>query len=374
MTHFASVIRSANSNICPALALVASLAFTTLVTTAPAIAQEDRAEPTRDTSGGTFPTAESMKIGIAQKVEHGNLSQEQADMILRVHQRLLMGIDSGKLSVNEALGIMEQRAQAIYGDKDKPGTTGQFTEHELVIKLANAVEAGELTPAEAAEFIIATQQKLDAEVAFESYKAEIIAAVRSGDLSREEAGSTLEGFKKNQHEQMMTAMKERMAAAIENGTMTEEQVKKIWAMSKNKSDIDDGEKLSRKDYEQAAAKMIEMVKAGEMTREQMQKKLEAMKKAMGTERTITREDYAKAQAEMQELVDAGKITEDQMNARLNRMRKMIGRSTGGQKAESRGREGVSDDCMELRRKLGEAVRAGEMTREEAGEVWKEEGC
>jgi len=374
MTHIASVIRTTISNTCPVLALVASLVLTTLVTTGPAIAQEDRVEPTRETSGVTFPTTESMKIGVTQQVERGKLSQEQADLMLRVHERLMMGIDSGKLSVDEALGMMKQRARAIYGDTDKAGTLDGSTEHELVIKIASAIEAGKLTPAEAAEFIIANQQKLDAEEAFKAYKAEIIAAVRSGELSREEAGSTLEGFKKNQHQEMMTAMKERMAAAIENGTLTEEQVKKIWSMSKNMSDSDDGGKISRKDYEQAVATMKKMVEAGELTREQMQEKIEAMKKQMGTERTITREDYAKAQAELQELVDAGKITEDQMNARLNRMRKMIGRSTGQQDAENRGREGVSDDCMELRRKLGEAVRAGEMTREEAGEVWKEEGC
>jgi hypothetical protein len=30
--------------------------------------------------------------------------------------------------------------------------------------------------------------------------------------------------------------------------------------------------------------------------------------------------------------------------------------------------------MDLRRRLGEAVRGGTMTREEAGELWKSEGC
>ena len=77
---------------------------------------------------------------------------------------------------------------------------------------------------------------------------------------------------------------------------------------------------------------------------------------------------------MQKMVDAGEMTEEQMNGRLNRMRKMMERGNGKDKTEGRSRGEVSDDCMELRRTLGEAVRAGEMTREEAGEVWKNEGC
>jgi hypothetical protein len=38
------------------------------------------------------------------------------------------------------------------------------------------------------------------------------------------------------------------------------------------------------------------------------------------------------------------------------------------------KEERSDDCIELRKKLGESVQNGEMTREEAGQIWKEEGC
>ena len=40
----------------------------------------------------------------------------------------------------------------------------------------------------------------------------------------------------------------------------------------------------------------------------------------------------------------------------------------------RDRGDISDDCLALRRKLGAAVRNGEMTREEAGKIWEDEGC
>ena len=69
---------------------------------------------------------------------------------------------------------------------------------------------------------------------------------------------------------------------------------------------------------------------------------------------------------MQKMVDTGEITGEQMKQRLGEMRKMIGRSDDS--------SGVSDDCMKLRIELGEALRAGEMTREEAAVIWENEGC
>jgi hypothetical protein len=51
------------------------------------------------------------------------------------------------------------------------------------------------------------------------------------------------------------------------------------------------------------------------------------------------------------------------------MRRAIGEYNQGQN-----RKEISDDCIALRKKLGEAVRSGEMTREEAGKIWDEEGC
>ena len=65
------------------------------------------------------------------------------------------------------------------------------------------------------------------------------------------------------------------------------------------------------------------------------------------------------------MVKAGEITREQMQARLDGMKK---RMSGDD------REEASDDCMALRRRLGQAVRNGDMTREEAGKVWEDEGC
>jgi polyhydroxyalkanoate synthesis regulator phasin len=143
--------------------------------------------------------------------------------------------------------------------------------------------------------------------------------------------------------------------------------------------------ITREDYAQAKAKMTEMVAAGEVTQEKMAKVLGAMRKMIGNSaKRATRAAYAEAQVSMQQMVDAGKITQEQMDARLVEMRKMIGRGRGdarrgdagrgGERANGGDGEGRSDECLALRRKLGAAVTNGEMTREEAGEVWRAEGC
>jgi len=176
----------------------------------------------------------------------------------------------------------------------------------------------------------------------------------------------------------------KIKMAIANGEMTEEEgllkyaavtkrVKKRMAGAKSKT-ADTDARAKRARYKEASDKMIEMVKAGEITREQMEGRLNRMKKAMGGDKskTFSKEDYDAAASKMARMVKAGEITREQMQERLDGMKK---RMSGGDREEaSDRREDVSDDCMALRRRLGEAVRNGAMTREEAGKIWEEEGC
>ena len=170
----------------------------------------------------------------------------------------------------------------------------------------------------------------------------------------------------------------KIKMAIANGEITEEEgklkyaatvqrVKKRMAGAKSKT-ADTDARAMRARYKEASDKMIEMVKAGESTREQMEGRLNRMKKAMAGAKSKTadpdaRARYKEASDKMIEMVKAGEITREQMEARLNRMKKAMA-----------SKEERSDDCIELRKKLGEAVRNGKMTREEAGKIWEEEGC
>ena len=169
--------------------------------------------------------------------------------------------------------------------------------------------------------------------------------------------------------------------AIKNGEMTEEEGRlKYAAIAKRVEKRMAGAKPKTADtdvrarYKEAVDRMAEMVKAGEITREQMQTRLDGMKKRMGADKSkkISKEDYDLAASKMARMVKAGEITREQMQARLDGMKKRI--SGDDREEASDRREEVSDDCMALRRRLGEAVRNGDMTREEAGKIWKEEGC
>ena len=161
-----------------------------------------------------------------------------------------------------------------------------------------------------------------------------------------------------------------LGTAVENGEISAEDAMKRIVGLAQRMDIGKAEKtksITKADYAEAAEKMTEMVKAGKMTREQMQERLDGMRREMSGEsqkRTITREDYANAQREMQAMVDKGDITEEQMKQRLAGMRKMIGKSNS-----------ADGDKAEYMERIGErvkmAVESGAMTREEAGEKYAE---
>ena len=206
---------------------------------------------------------------------------------------------------------------------------------DVVLRVTNALANGDITSTQAAQCILAAQQNLQAAEAFAAYKQEVIEAYKAGDIERTDIRPKLAAFKKQLGATMVNQLKERMNAAVKNGVMTKEDVLQIWSMHKTMS-------------EQAS-------------------------------KVLTRADYAQAQAKMQAMVEAGKLTQAQMTEKLSAMRKMIGRGRGqarggGERANGGDGRGVSDECMTLRRRLGAAVSNGDMTREEAGEVWRAEGC
>ncbi len=260
---------------------------------------------------------------------------------------------------------------------------------EIVLKISIAAENGDITPAQAAEYLVAAQNTVMAEQAYEEFEAKVIAAYEAGKLDRRQAGAKIAAFKKELSDKMYQDCNARMNAAVEEGTMTVEEVNEVWTVYKKMADGGKDEQITRQDYADAQAKMQQMVEKGEITQAQMDARLVEMRKMIGKSKSsgqpqVTRQDYADAQAKMQQMVENGEITQEQMDGRMGEMRRMIGRANrerkaadGGRanrerKAADGGRGEVSDDCMELRRRLGTAVRNGDMTREEAGEIWNAE--
>jgi beta-lactamase regulating signal transducer with metallopeptidase domain len=104
----------------------------------------------------------------------------------------------------------------------------------------------------------------------------------------------------------------------------EEGERRMWMRYRDAEAKTVGGGNSKADYETAVEKMTEMVKAGKITREQMQQRLDRMKQAGQKKadggRKMSKADYDKAVEKMTEMVATGEITRDQMQQRLDRMK------------------------------------------------------
>ena len=271
---------------CTALVLACGFGATTMVMSSPATAQE-RSEEVR---GAVFPSTESMKEGLANEIRQDNLNREQADMILRVHARLLKGIESGKLTTAEALEIMDERSIAIYEGEGR-------------------------------------KTKVDAKSRYDEAVAKMTEMVKNGEMTREQMQQRLDRMKKEMGRERTITQKDydeavaRMTDMVKERQITREQMKQ--RLDRMKKMMAKTKTFTQKEYDEAVAKMSRMVKNGEITREQMTQRLDRMKKMMAKDKTITREDIAKAQAEMKKMVEAGKLTEEQMRQKLGEMRRMM---------------------------------------------------
>ena len=118
------------------------------------------------------------------------------------------------------------------------------------------------------------------------------------------------------------------------------------------------EQVSKERQRAVFQKIREAVAAGDLTREEAAKKMEAIKK--GAQRDHgPRAKYAEAEARMKAAVAAGKMTRDQATERLARLAKKL-------KAAS-GNEAAKDKMRAVAEEIEEARKAGKITDEEARE-------
>ena len=324
------------------------------------------------------------------------IQETRTEASLKIADALL----AGKISIEEAAEKMIAFEEVLTKQQDR---WEQYKQH-----IEKGVEDGEMTREEANVKYEAFQKGIDkwgkaderGQSWLEDVAGKLKAAVAKGEITEEQGVERFEAAKK-QLEARMGAQKSGNARAeaylkkvgteireaIANGEMSPEEGKARYAAAekrmKQRLGGEKSKKMTQEEYDQGVAKMIQMVKAGEITREQMEARLNRMKKAMGGERGASDADrrarrarYQAAADKMAEMVKAGEITREQMEARLNRMKKaMGGNKSKKMTTEADGdRAEISDDCMTLRRKIGEAVRNGDMTRKEAAEIWADEGC
>ena len=209
--------------------------------------------------------------------------------------------------------------------------------------------------------------------------------VRDGSISREQAGQMMQ-----LHGRLMSGVDNGTLSAREALAMMDERIMAIF-----EADSED-DRWDRGDSEQAMIdRMIDMVNAGEITREQMQQRLDRMnmRDEMESEDELdvaiaqveemletgmitrtqlleglrrmmsefkrpafTRGDYAEAARKMEAMVEAGDITREQMQQRLNRMRMQM----GGSKSKAP----TKLDYMEAEKEMAAMVKSGEITREQ----------
>ena len=322
-----------------------------------------------------FPTEKQVQDALDSEIDSGTMTTEQAAAILRIYQRLSMGLDSGRLSTSEALQIMETRSRAIYEN----GTTSKNTEvpdrrayEEAAAKMNAMVEAGDITREDMQKRLEEMKRRMSkkrtmTQVEFDRAAAELNEMFKAGKITREQMEQRLERMKQMLPRERTITQKDyeeaeaKLAEMVKAGKITRkdmqirlDEMKKIMAAQRT---------MTQLEYDRAAAELAELVKAGTITRQQMSQRLERMKQMLPQQRSMTRKDYQEAAAKMNRMVKKGEISREDMEKRLAEIRKMIA-------ADSNSEQPPEDDCRALGMKLRAAVAAGEMSTEEARAAWE----
>jgi beta-lactamase regulating signal transducer with metallopeptidase domain len=262
-----------------------------------------------------------------------------------------------------------RRSQRGAADQDEKAASDRMA--EMMYRLGEALKEGKITPAQAIERMngaaermnIVKGKKVDPEMQrkarleYQEASDKMAEMVKAGKMTREQmqqrldrmrmemsgAGKSAKTDDLGQQRQNRLRYKEasdKMTEMVNAGKMTREQMQQrldrmrmemSGAGGSSKSDNRDQQRKNRLEYQQASDKMAEMVKAGTITREQMQQRLDRMREAMGASdksaKTDNREQqrenrlrYQEASDKMMEMVEAGEITRKQMEERLNQMR------------------------------------------------------
>jgi polyhydroxyalkanoate synthesis regulator phasin len=323
-----------------------------------------------------------------------------------------------------ASGFVATTAVAQSRGERAPQRTAQeaprtITVSRIVERLMGGFESGKITSTQLGQYLLGSQDRLKEEESFLKLKEQLIGDHQAGEISREDIRPLLGEYMEALKAEMLEDMTESMKKAIQKGAMTQAQADEALGTYETLSAFKDAG-LTRESFGKSQDAMQKMVASGKLTQQQMSDRLAAMKEMMnpktGDARGEMREQYAKAKADLDQMVKDGKITQAQADARLNRMVEGMKSKTGDARGAMRERyakakadmdqmvkdgkitqeqadarlnqmvermkqagsrddqDKTSDECMEMRRALGEAVRNGEITREEAGKKWKESDC
>ena len=282
----------------------------------------------------------------------------------------------------------------------------------VMVKICDALIAGKITPEEAANKTIAFTRE---QARWDRVKSKIEDAVEAGKITREEADAKYAELKEGKPkenkqgsqraEAYLQEVNAKLKAAVESGKITEAQAEKRMESAKKKVATRlGGEKDNSNSRAEAYLKKVgEEIRAaiasGEMTAEEGKAKyitaVQRMKQRMAKvgNHGEDKDAWEGFKLRIESAVESGEMTEEEAREAYAGFKRRMAKDSDGRgegrvrgegrnadrdRGEDRGagrdRSEVSDECMNLRIKLGTAVRNGEITREEAGKIWKDEGC
>ena len=130
----------------------------------------------------------------------------------------------------------------------------------------------------------------------------------------------------------------------------------------------------REGYQRRIERIEYAVKNGDMTREEADELHAGLRRRLASSesnneqpaRTITRGDYAAAAARMKEMVVAGEASQEDVNRRLGEMRRMMKRSDGQQKGKV---DATRKEMAGVRKRIGVAIDSGQLTPEQGRARW-----
>ena len=212
-------------------------------------------------------------IELGEAVNRGELAAEDAvRKLLEMAERMDIAVDESrerseldemKMGVQERLRQLGEglRRQVAAGEITREEMEQRFQDAER--RMMNRIRAAEMDRKEAdAGNRELKELKARIEVQIKANGDELEAMVKAGKISEADAKARYEVLERRLWTQYRAAEKEAAGDARTSGTREE------------------GRRISRAEYQEAVEKMSEMVKAGKITREQMEQRLEGMKRAM----------------------------------------------------------------------------------------------
>lgn len=190
-------------------------------------------------------------------------------------------------------------------------------------------------------------------------------------------------------ERRIEEVRRRVRAAVEAGEMTPEEaraaaqeriagIRARMQKAEQKPQARDGAAAKMKaEYEASVRKLTEMVKAGKLSREDMQRKLEARRRGIAKKMEQAKKKggkQAKVSPEavwqrIERAVKNGDLTEREAKQRFMEWEKRFGAEKGAAK-DGRGADSKAR-LQAMRKRLDEAVERGDMTKKEAKQKWRE---